>query len=104
MKPGISDFQTIMETTLDTFVQIYGLQHIAIKVASYLDYQSLANCQLLSTTWNRFIQETEMIWRHQVRNLKFGTIKNHFKFKRSRGTTTYLETNENIPFLSKFPD
>ena len=46
-----------MENGLDLFLQNQGLQHIAGKILSYLDYQSLINCQIVNKQWYQFMIE-----------------------------------------------
>ena len=114
-----------MGEVLQSLFQNPGLDHIAIQIHSYLDYQSLDNCQLASKTWNNFLQENNVIWREQIKHLEFGIIKNSFEFQQLQAdhrnpetsiferydpeTNTYvlfefIKENEDILFLSKFPE
>ena len=56
---------------LDIIASNYGLQHIATQIFSHLDFQSLINCQLVSKSLNKFIGESEKIWKIQLKNIEF---------------------------------
>ena len=95
-----------MGEVLQSLFQNPGLDHIAIQIHSYLDYQSLDNCQLVTKAWNHFLQENKAIWREQIKHLEFGMIKNSFEFHRIPETSRFEFTkeNEDILFISKFPE
>ena len=81
---------TMVHNYLDSFIQNFGLQHIAIKVFSYLDFETLQNSKLVSKEWNEFIEDTKPIWISNLRSLKFRIIKNWFEFRRLDDQNPYL--------------
>ena len=53
---------------LGNILQNPGLNHIGTTIFSYLDLQSLLNCQLVSKHWKHFIEQDKIIWKQQVQN------------------------------------
>ena len=56
---------------MDYILQNPGLNLIGTAMFSYLDLQSLLNCQLVSKKWKNFIDNDKVLWKQQVRNCSF---------------------------------
>ena len=102
---------TMANNYLAFFMQNYGLQHIAIKVLTYLDFKNLQNSRLVSKEWKQFIDESKPIWISKLRSLKFGIMKNYFEIIRLNDILDInsrlhicLKKNVNIEFLSAYPE
>ena len=61
--------------SLNLVLNNYGLQHIAIKVFSKLDLQSLLNCQLTCYQWYQFIKDNKQIWKSIFLKLSKSPLK-----------------------------
>ena len=46
---------------MENLIKNPGLKHLAENIFLYLDYEDIINCQIVSESWNRFL-ENPMFW------------------------------------------
>ena len=73
-----------MANYMDYILQNPGLNLIGEITLSYLDLQSLLNCQQVSKQWKSFIEENKNVWKQQVRNCIENDLSNGLQFLQNK--------------------
>ena len=96
--------------TMETLVQNPGLDHIAIEIFAFLDPKSLAQCALVSKSWNNLICNHKIWWIAQLLHLKeLLKLPRESRFRNRNECTDLINTfvkneksYEDLVQLSKF--
>ena len=71
-----------MENHFNYILECPGLNHIAIKIFSFVDLPSLFNCLIVSKLWHHFIMEQRRVWNGKLENIRKGIANNlHLRTK-----------------------
>ena len=81
---------------MENLIKNPGLKHLAENIFLYLDYEDIINCQIVSESWNGFL-ENPMFWlkkwtrRGLSKENKIGWIK-QFDWQKTLKLNTYFMT------------